>query len=251
MTKVAQQLRTAFLSDTLYSHRGLKVTKGHDGIGPETHLHVHDSLIAKRILHGSSAPEGEKVDLIIHPGDRTVTIKNRLNAILPEGVRVYETGGEWFLSGLTPRPYKLEDDWLDISALERFKTAYLCNDISKVHPRNFTDVVAETWGVHLRETSTRLVIRAREWFDKTWGNSYFYCRAWLEREHGDDLKVYETTGDMEYGYGSQYEHVVCAQIQDMGVLPIKEPLWYLRDSYGIRLDTLKLEGLKRDLKKPL
>lgn len=57
-----------------------------------------------------------------------------------------------------------------------------------------------------------LFIEGREWFDKTYGNSYFSARVWVDGEVVGVLPF-------QYGYGNQYEYEAQKWLLSEGYLP--------------------------------
>lgn len=89
-----------------------------------------------------------------------------------------------------------------------------------------------------------IVIKATEWFDKTYGNSYFSARVFIDGE----LKFFLP---FQYGYGEHYIDMAFEVLIKNKVLKYvkKRPLWkYCKDN-NIELVTCKRETLKRDMYK--
>ena len=93
-------------------------------------------------------------------------------------------------------------------------------------------------------------IQAKEWFDKTYGNSYFSARVYI-----DDQQV--AILPFQYGYGDHYidianqylikNDLIKGERHSNGVWP---SLWRYCEDHKIKLITFKQEKcLKRDLDK--
>jgi hypothetical protein len=91
-------------------------------------------------------------------------------------------------------------------------------------------------------------IQAKEWFDKTYGNSYFAAKVTINF----GMKGAETfTIPFQYGYGNHYEYIAFKELQKLGYIPEQKemiPPWqYYRDN-KIIVRTNKQENCKkRDL----
>ena len=59
-----------------------------------------------------------------------------------------------------------------------------------------------------------VTIRAKEWFDKANGNSYFALQVWVNDEFALALS-------MRYGYGNQYEYEAIRTLCEYGLLPMR------------------------------
>jgi hypothetical protein len=78
------------------------------------------------------------------------------------------------------------------------------------------------------EKITSIVLIAREWFDRTYGNSYFSCDILL---NGNSVHKIE----FEYGYGNHYEDVAFDWLMANGYLPIARGKHEYRREYWERL----------------
>jgi len=85
-------------------------------------------------------------------------------------------------------------------------------------------------------------IEGRLWFDKTYGNTYFSNRVWV------DGKIAFNMG-MEYGYEEQYAHRAIKELHKRGYFEgEKTPsVWEIRDEMGIDLYKVATYGKKSDL----
>jgi hypothetical protein len=92
-----------------------------------------------------------------------------------------------------------------------------------------------------------IFIEARQWHDRTYGNSYYSAQVFIDGEH-----VYST--GMRYGYEYQYEHDISRDLANMGLLPgdTDNVRRYCRDNgidfYSVRYDTPKRELFPRHVR---
>lgn len=91
-------------------------------------------------------------------------------------------------------------------------------------------------------------IKAKTWFDKVNGNSYFSALVTLDfcLETEKEIKV-----PFQYGYGDQYITETCHQLQTDGILPdvkIYNLSEYCRENNIILRASNQKNCLKRDLK---
>lgn len=85
-------------------------------------------------------------------------------------------------------------------------------------------------------------IEAREWFDKTGGNSYFSARISVDGKIVGHLPF-------QYGYGSQYEYEATKWLLENGYLSERiEPLWQLRNS-GVAVYSVKYSATMKETKR--
>jgi hypothetical protein len=88
-------------------------------------------------------------------------------------------------------------------------------------------------------------VEAREWFDRSGGNSYFAGRVFV-----NGLQV--AVMPFQYGYGSQFEHQAVWELNANGFLPVgfdlSAPLWRLRD-FGYVVHSVKYSATKADTKR--
>lgn len=75
-----------------------------------------------------------------------------------------------------------------------------------------------------------LFVEGRLWTDKTFGNTYFSARVWV-----DGHIIF--TIPFEYGYGDQYLYRTAQELEARGYLPPEyaknKALWSARDEFGI------------------
>ena len=84
-----------------------------------------------------------------------------------------------------------------------------------------------------------IFIEGRLWFDKTYGNTYFSNRVWV---NGKIL----FTMPMEYGYELQYLHRALIELEKRGLIN-STSTWQLRDEQGINLYHVATYGKKSEL----
>ena len=96
-----------------------------------------------------------------------------------------------------------------------------------------------------------LEVNAKEWFDKSAGNSYFSAVVVL-----DDVVVAELP--FQYGYGDHYLDMASEKLDELGVIDnprkgqneMRESLWRYCQDNNIKLISHKRENcLKRELSK--
>lgn len=87
-----------------------------------------------------------------------------------------------------------------------------------------------------------IFIEGRLWFDKTYGNTYFSNRVWINGAISFEMP-------MEYGYEEMYVHRAIAELQSRGYfLGEKIPsVWQIRDEMGIHFYKSATYGKKSDL----
>lgn len=84
-----------------------------------------------------------------------------------------------------------------------------------------------------------IFIEAREWFDKTGGNSYFSARISVDGELVGYLPL-------QYGYESAYEYEATKWLVANGYITERvAPLWQLKQD-GVHVYTVKYPATKRD-----
>ena len=72
-------------------------------------------------------------------------------------------------------------------------------------------------------------IEGREWFDKTYGNSYFSARVWVDG-------VVVATLPFQYGYGDHYLSEAASVLHDMGYIADEDTsLWVTAKDMGFDL----------------
>ena len=94
-----------------------------------------------------------------------------------------------------------------------------------------------------KEIKRSLFIEGREWFDKTYGNSYFSARIWVDGEIVGVLPF-------QYGYGNQYEYEAQKWLLSEGYLPQEgknRGLWSIAKDSGFDLYTSKAYHKKSEM----
>ena len=91
-------------------------------------------------------------------------------------------------------------------------------------------------------------VNAKEWFDRTYGNSYFSMNVTVDYGMETESTFYV---QMQYGYGDHYRDMAFKELQKRGFIPEQQPMtsgWvYYRDN-GIIARHHKQENCKkRDL----
>jgi hypothetical protein len=88
-----------------------------------------------------------------------------------------------------------------------------------------------------------LFIEGREWFDKTYGNSYFSARIWVD---GGQVAILT----FQYGYGDQYLYEAQKKLLELGYLPQEGKsagLWTIAQEQGFDFYSVKSECKKADM----
>jgi hypothetical protein len=86
-----------------------------------------------------------------------------------------------------------------------------------------------------------LFIEGREWHDKTYGNSYFSARIWVD---GGQVAILT----LQYGYGDQYLYEAQRKLVELGYLPeSNRGLWSIANELGFDFYSAKSEGKKSDM----
>lgn len=87
-----------------------------------------------------------------------------------------------------------------------------------------------------------IFIEGRLWFDKTYGNTYFSNRIWINGK-----VVYEMP--MEYGYELQYLHRAIQYLHDRGYFAGEKvpSVWEIRDEMGVHFYHVATYGKKSEL----
>lgn len=87
-----------------------------------------------------------------------------------------------------------------------------------------------------------IFIEGRLWFDKTYGNTYFSNRIWINGKVAFEMP-------MEYGYEEQYFHRAIQHLQSWGYFAEgKTPsAWEIRDEMGVHLYKVATYGKKSEL----
>lgn len=84
-----------------------------------------------------------------------------------------------------------------------------------------------------------IFIEGRLWFDKTYGNTYFSNRVWVDGKVAFIMP-------MEYGYDRQFEHRACVELEKRGYVDTHN-VWKLRDEQGIDFYSSMIYGKKSEL----
>ena len=92
-------------------------------------------------------------------------------------------------------------------------------------------------------------LKAKQWFDKVNGNSYFSAQATINFGMADEKTVYIP---FQYGYGDTYMTEAAHQLQTDGILPNDETVYnftkWCRDNNIILRYSKQDKCLKRDVK---
>ena len=92
------------------------------------------------------------------------------------------------------------------------------------------------------ELNRSIFVEARQWFDKSGGNSYFSARVWVD---GVAVAVLP----FQYGYESQYQYSAVSALVGLGVLPedfANRPLWQAKE-FGFAVYSVIYEAKKADV----
>ena len=92
------------------------------------------------------------------------------------------------------------------------------------------------------KTKRSVFIECREWHDKTYGNTYYSARVFVDGVH-----LYST--GTRYGYGDQHKHDITTELVARGYLPagmIGRSLSFARDA-GLDIYTTRSSVNRRDL----
>jgi len=94
----------------------------------------------------------------------------------------------------------------------------------------------------MTKATRSIYVEAREWFDKSGGNSYYSARIYV-----DGQRVY-TTG-MSYGYDYQFEYDTARFLAERGYIPEGYGSRSIRWARELGLDvyTVKYDSKKREL----
>lgn len=82
-------------------------------------------------------------------------------------------------------------------------------------------------------------IEAKEWIDKTYGNSYFSARVYVDGQEVARLPF-------QYGYETMFEHQALKELNNIGLVSARY-LWELREA-GIATYTAKTPANKQQVK---
>ena len=79
------------------------------------------------------------------------------------------------------------------------------------------------------EIKRSVFVEGREWFDRTYGNSYFSARIWVDGK-------WIATLPFQYGYGDQYLSEAATVLKELGYLPDdSSALWVHAQDTGFDL----------------
>lgn len=91
-------------------------------------------------------------------------------------------------------------------------------------------------------------ITAKEWFDKTAGNSYFSARVTINFGMPDQRTLFLP---FQYGYGEQYIHASAKELQKQGLIADKDEalvFWRYAEEHEVIMRTTKYSAQrKRDV----
>jgi len=88
-----------------------------------------------------------------------------------------------------------------------------------------------------------LFIEAREWTDKTYGNSYFSARIWVD---GGQVAILP----FQYGYGDQFLYEAQKKLLELGYLPQEgknQGLWSIAEQQGFDFYSSRTNTKKADM----
>jgi hypothetical protein len=88
-----------------------------------------------------------------------------------------------------------------------------------------------------------LFIEAREWTDKTYGNSYFSARLWVD---GGQVAILP----FQYGYGDQFLYEAQKKLLELGYLPQEgknQGLWSIAEQQGFDFYSSKTNTKKAEM----
>ena len=100
-----------------------------------------------------------------------------------------------------------------------------------------------TEALNKKSIKRSLFIEAREWFDKSGGNSYFSARIWVDGQIVALLPF-------QYGYGSQNEYEAQKKLLELGYLPQEgknRGLWSIAEEMGFDYYHAKSFTNKREM----
>jgi len=97
-------------------------------------------------------------------------------------------------------------------------------------------------GIKATPTKHVIEIQAKEWYDKQNGNSYFSVRVFLDGEYSKPLAIIR----LQYGYGSQYEHVGLQIIREKFTELEGLAVWQIREKGFMVISNLQ-NGCTRKL----
>jgi hypothetical protein len=88
-----------------------------------------------------------------------------------------------------------------------------------------------------------MFVECREWFDKTYGNSYFSARVWINGK-------WKITLPFQYGYGDHFKSVAVRALVEEGFIPEQyenRPLWIIADEMQFDVYTSKANTTKKEM----
>lgn len=97
-------------------------------------------------------------------------------------------------------------------------------------------------GKKMDKLDRSIFVEARQWFDKSGGNSYFSARVWVD---GVAVAVLP----FQYGYESQYQYSAVSALVGLGILPDdfeNRPLWQAKE-FGFAVYSVIYEAKKADV----
>jgi hypothetical protein len=94
-----------------------------------------------------------------------------------------------------------------------------------------------------KKITRSLFIEGREWHDKTYGNTYFSARIWVD---GGQVAILT----FQYGYGDQYLYEAQKKLLELGYLPQEgksRGLWSIAEEQGFDFYSSKTATKKADM----
>lgn len=100
----------------------------------------------------------------------------------------------------------------------------------------------------MNEPIKRIHIEGRRWTDRTYGNTYFASKAFINGKH-------VVTSEWQYGYGDHYIDVAAHLLDYKGFIKLPKnpntgsryPLWRYCDDNDIEYSYAVTDGLQRDM----
>lgn len=86
-----------------------------------------------------------------------------------------------------------------------------------------------------------IFIEAKEWFDKSGGNSYFSARIEIDGKEAVRLPF-------QYGYETQYQYEALKALKAFGYVSPEIVTWYDLKQTGVSIYTTKKTALLREVK---
>ena len=90
------------------------------------------------------------------------------------------------------------------------------------------------------EKVSSVFIEGRSWLDKTYGNSYWSARIWVNGRVIGRIPF-------SYGYGSQYRHVSLVVLKSIGWLTEANGWYFAPDGSPVVIYDVNTYGLKREM----